>query len=297
MRFTALIGLVSLTSLLGCDLVKKLTGSEAAPSALAAAPTAPLATAAAAGAVKTVAFERRVPKAGVKASVSRKTSSKFTMKGQTFRETSVSVSEFEVKESDEFRVTKASVEVKELYTTSQQGTGSEKKSVSPLEGSSYIVTRSDDGKLSALNSEGNKVDAATLKLIKDEFGNAFEKNQDAAFLPDRPLNLEEKLMPASDSMLSALGIKDDGNTMIDGTEFILKSSDPKANFVVSLTMTQKVAAANMRVRSKLKGNIEMLPAGAWITDVSLKGPLTILDGSGNEQGSGELSFSGSQTFH
>lgn len=219
------------------------------------------------------------------------------MAGKTYRENTVLEAAMTVKESDEFRVTKASIEVKEMYTTSQEGTGSEKRSVSPLAGSTYIVTRGDDGSLSALDSNGNKVPAATLKLIKDQFASSFEKNRDAEFIPDRPLKLEEKLMPPSDAMLAALGIKDDGNTLIDGTEFFLKSAKTsKASFEVSMTMTQKVAGAGLRVRSKLKGTLEMQPDGAWITAIDLKGPITILDASGNDKGSGELTVSGSQTF-
>jgi hypothetical protein len=219
------------------------------------------------------------------------------LNGKTYRESSLLNSSFEVKASDEFRITKASIEVEDLYTTSQEGTGTEKRSVSPLAGSTYLVTRNEDGKLSAQDANGNKVPAATLKLIKDEFGGSFEKSQDAAFLPDRPLKLEEKLMPASDSMLSALSIKDDGNTLIDGTEFFLRSAaDGKASFDATMTMTQKVPSAGLRVRSKLKGKLEMRPDGAWIVGVNLKGPITILDSSGNEKGSGELSIAGAQTF-
>jgi hypothetical protein len=294
----ALIAILTLTTPLGgCDFAKGMLSSGAAPSASAPVASAVAPTASVAAASGEVSFDKRVPKAGTRASGTRKTSSKFTLNGKTYRETSLLESEAVVKESDEFRITKASIEVKEMYTTSQEGTGSEKRSVSPLAGSTYVVTRNEDGKLSALDSGGDKVPAATLKLIKEEFGSSFEKNQDAAFLPDRPLKLEEKLMPSSDSMLSALGIKDDGNTLIDGTEFFLKSvAGAKATFDVTMTMTQKVPGAGLRVRSKLKGKIEMRPDGAWIVGVNLKGPITILDGSGNEQGSGELSMVGTQSF-
>jgi hypothetical protein len=297
-RNASWVGVLTLTtSLLGCGLLERLTGDSGGQASNTAAATAQAPTPSADKAVAEVAFVRQVPKAGTHGTTSRKTSSKFTMGGKTFRESSFMDSEFTVKASDEFRVTKASIEVKELYTTSQEGTGTEKRSVSPLAGSTYVVTRGEDGALSALDSEGNKVAAATLKLLKDEFASSFEKNQDAAFLPDRPLKLEEKLMPSSDSMLGALGIKDDGNTLIDGTEFLLKNNaNAKATFDVSMTMTQKVPGAGLRVRSKLKGKLDMQPQGAWIVGVNLKGPINILDSSGNEKGSGELSIVGTQTF-
>lgn len=288
---------VLVSSLLGCKAFSKLTEDDADKGEASATASAAAAPTSAPAATNEVTFTKKVPKPGVKGATTRKTASKFTMNGKTFRENSFMQGDFIVKESDEFRVTKASIEVKELYTTSQQGTGSEKRSVSPLAGSTYIVTRSDDGKLSAQDSSGTKVPAATLKLIKDEFGSSFEKNQDAAFLPDRPLKLEEKLMPSSDSMLRALGIKDDGNTLIDGTEFFLRSAaDGKAKFDATMTMTQKIPGAGLRVRAKLSGNLEMVTDGAWIVAVDLKGPITILDGSGNEKGTGDLSILATQTY-
>lgn len=281
--------------LTGCDQ------KQAAPErtgATSAAPAAPAPSSPPAPSEPTeVAFVKKVPAAGTKASFTRKTSSKFTMGDKAFRESSVMEAAFEVKVSDEFRVTKGSVDVKELYTTSQDGTGSEKKSVSPLAGSAYVVTRDDDGKLTALNSGGDKVPAATVKLIKDEFGSFFEKSRDADFLPERALKLEEKLMPSSDTMLSALGIKDDGNTLIDGTEFFLtKIEAERAHFDVTLTMTQKIASAGLRVRAKLKGALQVRPDGAWIVGIDLKGPLTILDAKGNEKGTGDLSIAAGQTL-
>lgn len=291
----ALLFPLLLSTLLGCKLFSNSTDDSSAKAEASAA--TPAAAPSAAQPASEVAFQPKVPKAGTKASVTRKTSSKFTMAGKTFRESSFLQSDFLVKESDEFRVTKGSIDVKEFYTTSQEGTGSEKRSVSPLAGSSYVVARAEDGKLSAQDTGGNPVPAATLKLIKDEYASSFEKNQDAAFLPGRPLKLEEKLMPASDAMLKTLGIKDDGTTLIDGTEFFLRSvADGKASFDVSMTMTQKIPNAGLRVRSKLNGKLEMRPDGAWVVGFDLKGPITILDGSGNEKGSGELSIVATQTF-
>src|SRR5688572_29853701 len=128
-------------ALLGCKAFSKDEGSadkgDAAPPATAAAAPS------AAPAASDVTFTKKVPKPGIKGATTRKTASKFTMSGKTFRENSFMQGDFVVKESDEFRVTKAMVDVKELYTTSQEGTGSEKRSVSPLAGSSYIVTRSE----------------------------------------------------------------------------------------------------------------------------------------------------------
>lgn len=295
-RFSAYLGLFALTfSLAGCD--KKEASSEPVAPASAAPPAAASAApvASAPAAPTEVTFVKKVPSAGLKAAFVRKTATKFTMGETALRESTVMEAVFEVKASDEFRVTKGGVEVKELYTTSQDGSGTEKKSVSPLAGSSYVISRSDDGKLAALGSNGDPVSAATLKLISEEYGSFFEKSRDAEFLPDRALKLDEKLMPASDTMLSALGIKDDGSTVIDGTEFFLKKIEAdKASFDVSLTMTQK--ASGMRVRAKLKGQLDVRPDGAWIVGIDLKGPLTILDAKGDEKGSGELSITATQTL-
>ena len=236
------------------------------------------------------AFTNLVPKAGTKVTADRRTNMKFTMAGKVFREATALEASFDVQASDEFRVNKGALDIKELYTVSQEGTGAEKKSVSPLAGSRYVVSRADDGKLSSLDSSGNKTPAAQVKLIKDEFGDAFEKNQTGAFLPDRPVKIGEKLTPASDAMLKMLALKDDGNTLIDGTEFFLRSSaNDRATFDVTMTMTQKLVGSGLRLRAKLKGTIEIQPTGTWLVAVDLKGPLTLLDGSGNEKGTGDLS--------
>ena len=276
-------------ALLACNLLKK---EDPAPQPSVAAPAVvPVPTA-----PNEVAFSNVVPKPGTKVTGSRKVSTKFTMDGKVYRETNAADLGFEVQNSDEFRVTKAAIDVRDLYTIKQEGAGAEKKSVSPLAGSRYIVTRADDGKLSALDAGGTKVGAAQLKLIKDEFASSFERNQTGAFLPDRPLKLGEKLSPPSDAVLKMLEIKDDGNTTMDGIEFILASAAPdRAAFDVTMTMTQKLGAG-LRLRAKLKGKIEIKPTGNWLLGVDLKGPIELIDGSGNSKGTGDLSATGTQTY-
>lgn len=243
-----------------------------------------------------VTFTRVVPKAGTKATVTRKTNMKFTMSGKVVRETTTAGSVFLVKSSDDFRITRAEIDVKELYTTSQEGTGAEKKSVSPLAGSRYVVTRYDDGNLGAVDGGGSKVASTTLKLIKDEFGGVFEKSNDGAFLPDRPVKLEEKLTPSSDALLKTLGLKDDGKAVFDGAEFFLRKSEAAhATFDTTMTLTQDIGSG-MRLRVKFKGDLVLRPDVTWATSVELKGPLTLLDRKGDEKGSGEFSLSINQTF-
>jgi hypothetical protein len=243
------------------------------------------------------AFTNVVPKQGTKVATDRRTTSKFTMAGKVFRQETSLQSSFEVQASDEFRVTRGAIDIKDLYAVDQEGTGAEKKTVSPLAGSRFVVTRADDGKLSALDSQGNKVPASQLKLLKDEFGEDFEKNQTGAFLPDRPVKIGEKLTPASDVMLRMLAIKDDGNTLIDGTEFFLRSSTAdRATFDCTMTMTQKLVGSGLRLRAKLKGTMDIQPNGTWPLGVDLKGPITLIDASGNEKGSGEASFFLTQRF-
>ncbi len=276
---------VVVSALLACKSADK--SSEQQQAAPVVAPAAP---------ANEIVFQRMVPKAGSRSSISRKTTSKFTMGSKTFRETSTLEATSTVKSSDEFRVTKASLEVKDLHTTSQEGSGTEKKSVSPLSGSTYVITRYDDGKLGAVDTGGTQVAAATLKLIGDEFKGVFEKNEDGAFLPDRPVKLEEKFMPASDALLKLLGAKDDGKTTFDGAEFILKRNDgASVSFDTIMTMTQDIGNG-LRLRVKFKGNIDFKPFGTWVTGVDLKGPLSLLDKKGDEKGSGDITVAIKQTF-
>jgi hypothetical protein len=279
--------IVCVGALLAC---KGLSGSEseAKPQASVAAPAAP-------APITEIAFSTVVPKAGTKTAAVRKSATKFTMDGKVYRETSALDAGLEVQDSDEFRVTKAAIDVKDLQTTKQQGSGDEKKTVSPLSGSRYIITRSDDGKLTALDSAGAKVAASQLKLLKDEFAGVFEKNHTGAFLPERPVKIGEKLSPPSDAVLKMLEIKDDGKTTMDGIEFILASGTPeRASFDVTMTMTQKIGGG-LRLRAKLKGKIEIKPTGNWLLGVDLKGPLELLDASGNQKGTGDITASLTQT--
>jgi hypothetical protein len=72
------------------------------------------------------------------------------------------------------------------------------------------------------------------------------------------------------------------------------AAEDKGTFAVNLTFTQK-NPGGLRLRAKLEGTIDVRPKDSAFTNVSLRGPLTILDGQGNDKGSGELSFSGSET--
>jgi hypothetical protein len=274
-----------LTALLACKALKK-EQTEPAASASAAPASPPT----------DVTFTRAVPKAGTKITGGRTSNVKFTFNGKVFRENTALDAVLDVQGSDEFRITKAAIDVRDLNTVKQEGDGQEKRSVSSLAGSRFVVTRSDDGKLSALDAGGNKVPAAQLKLIKDEFASVFERDTTGAFLPDRPLKIGERFSPPSDAVLKMLGIKDDGKTLMDGIEFTLASAAPdRASFDVNMTMTQTIALG-MRLRAKLKGKIDVRPDGSWLVGVDLKGPLEILDRSGNQKGTGDLAVSAQQSY-
>lgn len=237
-----------------------------------------------------VTFVKALPKVGTKVEITSKTSVKFTVDGKVFRQSDESSATFDVQASDEFRVTKAAIDVKQLYVTKQESTGDEKKSVNPLAGSRWVVTRSDDGKLSALDSGGAKVAPLLLAQIKDKFGTIFDSDKSRDFLPKRPVKIGEKLIPSSDAVLSLMGQKDDGTATVDGVEFILRSATKdSATFDVSLTLTLKIDPT-IRLRTKLDGTIDVRPTDSEITAVSLKGPLTLLDPKGNDKGSGDMTI-------
>jgi hypothetical protein len=276
---------VLVAALLGCKALKK-ESAEPAASAEPPAATAPT----------EVAFTRAVPKPGAKISAQRQTTMKFTMDGKVYRETNSMKASLDVQASDEFRITKAALDLEDMNTVKQEGAGEEKRSVSPLAGSRFVITRTDDGKLSALDSAGNKVPAAQLKLLKDEFASVFEKDQTGAFLPDRALKPGERFSPPSDAVLKMLEIRDDGKTVMDGIEFMLASvAAERASFDVSMTLTQSLGAG-MRLRAKLKGKIDLRPDGTWLLGVDLKGPLELLDRNGNQKGTGDLAVTAQQTY-
>jgi hypothetical protein len=291
----ALLSLALLVSVLfACKGVKDLISDDKASAASSAA-VAPSAPAPVATASNEVTFVKAVPKAGTKENAKSHSNVKFTFQGQVIRSTEETSVDVEVQNADEFRVTKAALDVKELYTTNQQGTGNETKSVSPLAGSRFVVTRGDDGKLSALDGAGSKVAAPQRTLLEKHFGTIFERDKTREFLPNRPVKIGEKLIPSSDAVLGLLGQKDDGKSTVDGVEFILRTSTPdKATFAVSLTFTQKLDGG-IRLRAKLDGTIDVRPKDSEVVNVSLKGPLALLDAQGNEKGTGDLGFNGEQT--
>ena len=283
------------STLLACKGVKDLLEESSSAPPPSAAPAAQAAPSAAAGALSEVTFTKSVPKAGSKVKSESNLNLKFTFQSKVFRSTEIGSVTVEVQASDEFRITKAALDVKELFSTNQEGTGTEKKSVSPLAGSRFIVTRADDGKLSALDSSGNKVAQAQVTEIEKNYRSVFERDKSREFLPNRPVKVGEKLTPSADAVLGLLGLKDDGSATVDGVEFILRSAaDDKATFAVSLTLTQKIPGG-MRLRAKLEGTIDVRTRDTTFSNVSLRGPLTILDGGGNDKGHGELSFTGTET--
>jgi hypothetical protein len=298
-RIATLALLLGVSTLASCKGVTDMiggaqgsaTGAASAPAAVPVASAAPAAPAAS----DEVTFVKSVPKAGTKADAKTSMSVKFTFQGKVYRSTEEMSAEADVQASDEFRVTKAAIDVKQLYSTNQEGTGDEKKSVSPLAGSRFVVTRNDDGKLSALDSGGNKVAPAMLTEIKKHFADVFERDKSREFLPNRAVKVGEKLIPSADAVLGLLGQKDDGKTTVDGVEFILKSSAAdKATFAVSMTFTQKLDGG-IRLRAKLDGTVDVRPKDSEISNISLRGPLTLLDAQGNDKGSGDLNFSGQVT--
>jgi hypothetical protein len=281
--------------LLACKGAQDLLGGASSASQPSAAPATQAATPTAPATPGEVTFVKSVPKAGAKATAASNTTLKFTFQGKVFRSTEVGSLAVDVQGSDEFRVTKAALDVKELYSTNQEGSGTEKKSVSPLAGSRFIVTRADDGKLSALDSSGNKLARAQMAEIEKNYRSIFERDKSREFLPNRPVKVGEKLIPAADAVLGLLGLKDDGSSTIDGVEFILSSATAdNATFNVSLTLTQKIPGG-MRLRAKLDGTMDVRPRDTTFSNVSLRGPITILDGQGNDKGNGELSFTGTET--
>ncbi len=289
LRSTRLVALVVTLGLCSCTKLMPATKEDAA---VAVAP--PSATAA--PAATEVSFTKKPPKARTKGETTASSKLKFTYQGKVFREENESVAAIEVQASDEFRVTKAAIEVKKLSTTKQEGTAAEKRSTNPLAGSRYIVSRSDDGKLSALDSAGSPVAPALLAELKEHFGDSLERDKTTDFLPKRPVKIGEKLIPSADAVLKLLGQKDDGSATVDGVELILHSaSGDKATFNVALTLTVKIDAS-LRMRSKLDGTVVLRPSDALVTAVTLKGPITLLDPKGNEKGSGDLAVEGTVSF-
>ena len=288
LRASKSYALLLLVSVLGCKVSTSTSRASASASASVAstAPTAPVKP-------TDVTFVRSVPKPGTKADQSMKTSVKFTLGGTVYRHDTESVASIDVRAADEFRVTSAAIDVTTLVETSQRGTSPEKKTVNPLQGSRWVLSRSDGGAFSALTSTGSPAGAMPVAELKEHFGDVVEKDKSLAFLPNRAVKIGEKIIPSQDAVLAMLGQKDDGKTTVDGVELVLSSADTsQATFDTSLTFTTKVDAST-RLRAKLEGTIAVRPTNALVTAVALSGPLTLLDAGGDEKGSGDMKVTGS----
>lgn len=247
-------------------------------------------------ATDSVTFSSRVPPPGTGASFTTEFDLKVTERGKVTRFQEREQAELEVKANDGFRITGLVIEVRDKVEIEQDGTRPEKRTTSPLAGSTYIMTRGADGKLAATTPGGAPIAPALRKLLVDAYGDRFEKDTTGAFLPNRPVKLGEKLFPASASMLGMLGIKDDGKTTFEGTEFLLEEvTDGIAVFHVEMLMTVKMPAAR-RLRAKLSGKMRFLVDGTWTTGINLSGPLTVVDSLGNEKADGSWTMKATQTF-
>ena len=69
-----------------------------------------------------VTFVRHPPTSGTKVSLTAKTSLKFTFEGKVFRDVTDEAALVTVQASDDFRVTKAAIDVKQLVSAKQEGT-------------------------------------------------------------------------------------------------------------------------------------------------------------------------------
>jgi hypothetical protein len=288
-RRSLVLLLYCIAVLLGC----KLKGLGPAGGA---STTSSAAQGAAAAAPSDYAFRPKIPSAGTSSTVTRSVALMLGMGNQSYRQNSFDKFKLTVKAADDFRITKALIEVQEKYETKQDGNAAEKKTVSPLAGGKFVVSRDDAGKVSAVDGEGAAVSAAQVKLLGEDYADLLKKDTLGSFLPDHPIKLGEKLSPSASSLMQMLDIKDDGKTTLDGIEFVFTSMDTgSAHFSMAFTLTMGLAGG-LRMRAKLSGQLTVQTATVWLVGASLSGPVIVLDGKGNEKGKGDMKFTADQTF-
>jgi hypothetical protein len=275
---------VCLAALLACKQAEEAAPAPVTSAASSAAVAAP-------AAMQEVTFVVRLPEpVGTKARLVSDFTMKLTSRGQVTRMAEHEESMTEVKAADGFRVTSLLVDVRDRYEQKQEGTKAEERTVSPLAGSSFVLSRAADGKLSATDGGGRIVTGKQLELLQKGYGDRLEKDPTAEFLPKRPLKLGEKLYPASSTMLRMMRIADDGKTSFESTEFLLESATGGiATFHVELSMVTMLPGSQ-RLRARLSGEMRFLLDGAWGKQVDLTGPLTVVDARGTEQADGTFSL-------
>jgi hypothetical protein len=243
-----------------------------------------------------VTLKPKIPSPGTSSTVTRALGLKLTMGKEAYRQNSFEKFKLTVKAADDFRITKALLDIEEKYETKQEGVAAEKKTVSPLAGSKFIVSRDDAGKLTAVDAEGTASTPAQVKLLQADFADLLKKDTVGAILPDRPLKLGEKLSPSASSLMQMMDIKDDGKTTLDGIEFIFNSIEGgNARFSMAFTLTMGLTGG-LRMRAKLNGQLTLQTATVWLVGAALSGPVTVLDSKGDEKGRGDMKLTADQKF-
>ncbi len=244
-----------------------------------------------------VTFKPKIPPPGTSSTVTRSLGLKLTMGKNAYRQNTFEKFKLTVKAADDVRITKALLDIEEKYETKQEGVAAEKKTVSPLAGSKFIVSRDDAGKVTAIEPDGTAATPSQVKLLEEDFAGIFKKDTVGAFLPDRPLKLGEKLNPSASSLMQMMEMKDDGKTTVDGIEVIFTSVDGgNARFSMAFTLTLGLTGG-LRLRAKLNGQLALQTATVWLVSAALSGPVTVLDGKGDEKGRGDMKLGIDQTFN
>jgi hypothetical protein len=278
-----LVGAVAL-ALAACTPASK--GARPAPEAVASEPpaAAPLDPP-----MKAVTFTRRVPAPGSKAKQKRELGFQLSRVGNVMRHTAHDVIEYEVKQADASRVTQAGLVVKELFEANQQGDDPEEKTVNPLSGKRFVLTRNADGRMSALDAAGAALSDQAKASLEEHYGGLFEADKFGAFLPTRPIIIGEKVEPTRGALLEMMQIDDDDrDTSIDDVDFTLAGAENgQAKFEVGMTMTWAMGD-ELRMRAKLVGSVSVETATARLRTVRLTGPVVVLDAKGTEVGGGQF---------
>lgn len=238
---------------------------------------------------KAVTFTRRVPAPGSKAKQTRDLGFQLSRAGNAMRHTAHDVIEYEVKRADALRITQAGLVVDELYEANQQGDDAEEKTVNPLSGKRFVVTRKADGRLSAHDPAGEALSDDAQASLEERYGGLFDADKIGAFLPARPIAFGEKLTPTRAALLEMMQIdEDDRDTSIDDVDFTLTSAEnDQARFNVGMTMTWTMGG-ELRMRAKLAGSASLDTATSRLRALRLAGPVVVLDGKGAQVGTGQF---------
>jgi hypothetical protein len=185
----------------------------------------------------------------------------------------------EVMAINEVAVTKIKVTYVEDFKGESEGSAEPKKKPSVVSGKTYVV----EGKGSffeATTESGGTPTAAEKKILEKHFKSLGKSDRISAFLPDRSLQLGEKIPVTPELVRYMFESDDDEELSIDSAAFTFRSTRTDGartlgTFDVGIKVTANSKKDELGMIMEFDGKLTLDKDTSWADELTMKGPLTI----------------------